>query len=1035
MTFKTASESASLVVFLLLALPTLSLAQEGTVSGEVIGETGEPVATATVEVVGTQIGTLTDESGRFTINLAPGEYNLRVRIIGFNESIRTVTVRAGETTTVRFELSARAVELDELVASVSARTQRRVELGTDIERVDAEEAVDRGAVSNLPELLTGRATGVSVNESSGQTGSASTINVRGRTSLTQDNTPIVYVDGARVSNSTSAGPISFDFGSLGSQTISRLDDFNPEDVSSVQVMKGPTAAAVYGSEAAAGVLVIETKSGSPGTPRVTVSTEQGWNEDFADYRDNYHNLTSVGGVTDVSNPDFQQWSPVENPVSGEVFARDNPLLNDRTRPFRRGHIENYNVSLRGGVDEVTYFSSIRFQQEDGVLPNNGLRRMSLRGNFEAQPSEDVSVSLSTFYVDSDIQVPHNDHSAFGMITNGEAGFPLYSFGRNADGSRGDCLATLLLGEPESACTSQEGNLTTTFDNLKTLDNGEELGRFVGSMTTRWVPSDWLTNRVTLGVDHRGTKTWQFVPVDSDRPFGDHSAGFRIEERRNGQTYTIDAASTASASLSDEVDASLTLGGQYINTNSETTGCTGEGGFASNTATACDAALSFTGYSSLFEIIEFGGFAQQQLSYRDYLFFTGALRIDDNSGFGEEQSAIFSPSASFSSVLTDMPFWNWELVSNLRFRLAWGTAAQAPSAYAHARTFRPVRVEENGQQLTGVTPADPGNPRLAPERNEEFELGFDGGILDDRLSFKLTYFNQTTTDAIVSTTVAKSSGFEGSQFVNVGEVENEGFEALLSGQILRSDNVVWDAQLSYSAQDPVVTSLGDEPPILQGGTNGMIREGYAPGAKYGPVIGSAERDENGDIIAESVEFLPGNIVDGSNDRYMGVGEPTNRQSLSTTLTLFGNLRFYTLFDRAAGHVKYDGTTAYLSPFIPGLNVSRKWALRHVESTPEEQAAMEMGGAASRFVFMSDADFVKWRELTVRYQLNSDQLPSFLGRLDGLGIALGARNLHTWTDYMGLDPESREDGGEDTFGQGVFFTQPPGRRFFGRVTVTF
>lgn len=1023
-------------VVLLMGAPVPARAQQGVVQGRVFEESGSAVAGATIQVVGTAIGTLSNQSGAYRLQVPSGTVRLRVESLGFGTATRTAMVGAGQTVNLDFTLSVSAIELSEIVASLSAASATRAELGIDVERFSAERELERAAVANVSQLLNGRATGVTVTASSGTAGSGSMIRVRGATSLTQDNNPIMYIDGVRVSNSTDTGPGSFDYPN--GQTISRLDDLNPQDIASIQILKGPTAAALYGSEAAAGVVVIETKRGLDGPARYTLTVEQGLSNEVVDYPDNYFNLTRNGGITDIDDPVIQQFRPVVNPATGDIYARNNPLMDPRTRPFRTGRGGVYGLSAQGGTESVNYFTSVRQEAEEGTLPNNDLERLSLRGNLRVTPSEQVTFTVSSNYMESSIRLPDNDRSGVGIITNAHAGLPIWSFGTRQDGTRGDCLATVLIGASEAGCAAREGNLTANFDKLMTVRNTQDLARFIGSTELRLQPVSWFTNRLVVGVDHIQSKDRNFVPLDPDRPFGSISAGFVNDRRTTEQIYTADYAGTFSWRAASNVGLASTLGAQYFRKHWERVGCTGEGGFASNTANACDAALTFSGYSDLSESVEVGAFYQQQVSFNDYLYATGGLRIDDNSGFGENQGAILSPSFNVSAVVSEMPFWNVDLLNQLRVRLAWGKAAQAPSPFAHARTFRPVRLAAGGQQLTGFTASDPGNPDLTAERNEEFEVGFDSEMLDGRLSLKFTYYNQETRDAIVASRVAPSTGFEGVRFVNIGAVSNEGVEAVVSTVLLDRENLLWDVDLRASTQDPIVTSLGDQPPIMRGSWSGMFMEGYAPGSYYGPVVGSAERDANGRIVPGSVETLPGNLSSpfvSDTYRYLGRPDPTNQQSLSTSITLFRNLRLSTMFDRAAGHHKNNDSQAFRSPFIPEVTGSRFYAFREVEATPEEQAGLELRREFADWVFIEPADYVKWREITVNYQLPVSLIQR-VGRVgSGANLTVGARNLYTWTNYSGLDPELRLDGGTDSFTSAEFYTQPPSRSYFARITLTF
>lgn len=1015
-------------------------AQQGRIQGTVTAADGRPLSGVAVGIVGTNTGAFTNDDGQYTIDIAPGTYDVQAVTIGYAAVTRSVTVVAGQTAMADFTLETRTISLDELVVSLEAGDARRAQIGTDLELFDAESEVDKAAVENFSDLLKGRTTGVSITESSGSVGAASTVRVRGSTSLTQDNNPIIYIDGVRVSNQTGTGPGSFDFGN--GQTISRLDDLNPADIASVQILKGPTAAAQYGSEAAAGVILVTTKTGRRANTQVTFQTEQGASFDYNDYWDNYYNLTAGGGITDLSDSRIQQWNPVLNPVTGDIFATHNPLKNPNTDPFRTAHEQSYALTARGGIESVDYFLSARYEDMQGVLPNNGVERYSFRANVGAQPATNLDVDVSTNLTLGDIRLPDNDRSAVGMITNAGAGLPLFSYGTLADGTRGDCLATVLSGAPESLCEARQGNLTANFDKLATIQNTQEIGRFIASVTANWRPSPWLSTRFTSGLDFTQTENRNLVPLDPDRPFGGNSDGVVNDSQETGKTISVEGAATGTFDLTESFSSATTVGAQFFGTQREIVACSGRG-FASATATACNAALTFDGSSDKIENNELGAFFQQRFGYRDYLFVTGSVRVDDNSAFGDNLGAIVSPSANVSAVLSDMPFWNIGAVNDFRFRFAWGKAAQAPAPFAEARTFRSVRVVVDGAPVSGISLLSPGNPDLAAERNEEFEVGFDGSAFNDRLGFKLTYYNQKTTDAIVATSVAPSTGFSGTKFVNLGEITNHGFEAQVGGTVIQDENVTLDMNLGFFTQDPKVTDLGDQPPILfgLGQDHLMFREGYAPGAYFGQVVAEAERASDGSIVPGSIVFLPGNLgpdgtpaTDATMDRYLGDQEPSNEQNLSATLTVFGRLRLYTLFDRAAGHVKFDQSNEFRSPFIPNATGSREFALRQAESTPEEQASMEIGDKALTPLFVFDADYVKWRELTLSYDVPAS-IVSKLRFINGLGITVGGRNLATFTGYEGLDPELRFDGGRDSFNASEFFSQPPVRTFFARLNVVF
>lgn len=1009
--------------------------QDGRVVGTVQSEAGGPINGATVILQGTEFGAFTDGNGQYTLTAPPGDYTIAVHAVGYSDAEKPVTVTAGQTVTVDFALEAAAVDMEEVVVSLSASETRRMEFGTDIERLNAAEQIDDAAITSFSDLLSSRATGVSIEATSGGVGTASKIRVRGATSLTQDNNPLVYVDGVRVSNETGAGPRAIDQGD--GQTISRLDDLNPEDIESVQVLKGPTAAAAYGSEAASGVVLIRTKHGSEGDTRFRTSAEVSSTHNTSDFSPNYFNLTRFTGITDPGDPDIQQFDPIQNPATGDVFARHHPI--EQNDLFRTGLNFEGNVSLRGGTDLLNYYGSGNYSEAEGPIPSNNSQNISVRGNFSAHPSPDVDLSINSNYVEKNVRTSGSGRSATNPVANAILGLPQFGYGTREDGSRGDCLATFVFGSPESSCAGRQGNLLATFPKILDVVNKSEARRFMGSIELNVRPTGWWSNRFSMGIDLIDSHDYNLVPLDPDRPFDDRSRGEIDDFRNSERIVTVDYAGTANAGLTDDLSSSTTVGAQYFGRHREMLACQGRGGFAGPTATACSASLTFNTSTEVAEINEVGAYLQQQLRYRDYLFGTAAVRVDDNSGFGENQGAIVSPSVNASAVLSEMPFWDVDFVSNFRLRFSWGKAAQAPGPFDALRTFVPVRIEKGGEQVSGLKPEDPGNPNLKPERNEEFEAGFDASLWEDRVSVRFSYFNQTVTDAILDRRVSPGTGFSGPQFVNIAATENEGVEGVVSGRVIDGDDVDWDVSFQFQTEDPVITDMGDLAPIrgfFQ--MAGMFHEGYAPGSYYGPIYVDAQRDENHDIVPGSVELAPGNLDFRSNPnfRYQGRPNPTNRQTVSTTLRLFDRLNVSALFNRRAGHRRMNDTGGSRNCFIPDVSGGKLCAFREAMLTPAEQAALEEDVADAPQIFVTDGDFIKWRELTIRYRLPESVLSSVVGGLQSATVTVGGRNLATWTDYFGVDPEANISGGTDAFSNtGMYGTIGPARTFFGKISVVF
>jgi len=1031
---------------LLFQSQSLAAQAQGTITGIVLDEaTQRPMSSVQVHIPSIQMGTLSNDSGRFLLlNVPAGVHTIRAEQVGYGSVEQSVTVASGQTLTVNLELASVAIDLGELIVSVDAVAARKMEFGTDIERFDAGAEVEKGAVGSMSDLLSGRAAGVDIQRGAGPIGSASRIRVRGVTSLTQGSNPIIIIDGIRSNNQTDLGPESIDW--TEGRTFSRLDDLNPADIASVQVIKGPTATALYGAGAASGVILIETHKGSRSDHRVQINSEFGFVEDVAHYWDKWYNFTKYLGITSVDDPIARQWNAITNDVTGDVWGFNNTITNPLTSPLRKGGFHNTTITASGGSDDVQYFISGRYKDADGPYPNNEMDQTSIRANITATPHEDFQISVNTNYLETNVRVPESSRSFRGYSTNTGAGSPIASFGVRPDGTRGDCLGALLPGadvaSANASCLLRQGNLIANFDNLNTIYSGQNTGRFVGSAQMRWSPLSWLTNRMVMGIDHSQMQDLNEFPVDGARPFGVLSAGYVRDQRITDVNRTFEYTGTIVTTPFTDLQSTTSIGAQYFASKTELVACIGEGGFASSTATACDAALIQTGFSNVVERIEVGTYLQQRFGFRNYLFATGGVRYDDNSAFGTAQSGIWSPSANASLVLSDMPFWNPDSkISSLRVRFAWGTAAQAPPPSAAINRMLPVRLEVGGNQVTGISAAYPGNPELTAERKSEIEFGVDAGLFDERLAVKLTYYQQETTDAIVTRFLAPSLGSRGEQWVNVGKLENKGIELSIGAQLVNTPGFSWDIDLRHSTQDPIITDLGGTPPLFLGGNVGAFVEGYAPGVYYGPTIESAQRASDGSIVAGSIVVAPGDMNLAAYPTYSSHGsqQAGNFQNLSTTFTFFnGSLRLSALFDRKGDIAKNNSSDRFHVSFGRDRAATWHYAFREYRVSAAHQAGMEKsltdGSAWRDFVFHEDGTFIRFRELTLAY--DAPQAFSSAFGASRASITLGARNLLLWTPYTGLDPETITRGGITNFpANEEFYGEAQPRTFFTRVSLTF
>lgn len=604
--------------------PSIGLAQAtGTALGQVTDSaTGAPLSGAQIVVVGTTRSTTTDDQGRYRLpGLPAGPTELRALRIGFAASSRTVTIPEGGEVTADFTLAATVVQLDELVTTITG-DQRRRELANAISTIDVDSVVARAPVTNLSEVLNARATGVTVLESSGGVGNGSRIRIRGSNSLSLGNSPVVYVDGARV-NSAPQSSILF----TGGQEPSRLDDINPADIESIEIVKGPSAATLYGTDAANGVIRVTTKRGEAGATRWNAFASLGTITD--PYEDEYPlNFGGLDGPNPLTAASCFAFMASQGLCEQRALLSYQPLNDPIVGPIASGGAQQYGLSVSGGRDLFNYHVSADWEKEVGpvrlsdsvrtalsqagtLLPwqtrPNQLRRANVRANFGATLPAGFGIQAHAGYTDSRVTRLGNDDYALGLITNGLGGSfsPLLGFG----------------GHGFNVVAPHESFAATL---------PQDIDRFTGSVQGTWQPPavSWLSARATVGFDLTDDQQTSFLPngaITRLDPFT--AAGSRIVTTDQTHSWTGDASVTATLGLTPEISSRTTVGGQYFRNRENILVLIGRG--------LPPGSDVLTGTSTQF-LLELGNatattglFAEQQFSWRNRLFLTGGLRADDH----------------------------------------------------------------------------------------------------------------------------------------------------------------------------------------------------------------------------------------------------------------------------------------------------------------------------------------------------------------------------------------------------------------------
>lgn len=984
----------------------LSAQDRGTVAGMVRdADSGQPLVGAAVYVEGTNYSTLSNVEGRFLLpNIPPGTHSLRATYVGYGPVAHEFTVDAGGAASVDFDMSVSTLQLDGIVVTATGE-QRKRELANSADNLDANALVEVAAVNNVSDLLQARSPGVQVFSSAGTSGVGSRIRIRGSSSISLSNDPLIYVDGIRVDSRQSGL-------GAGGQEASRLDDFNLEDIEDIEIVKGPSAATLYGTEAANGVIRITTKRGRPGETRWNAWAEGGLIQEPNTYPLNYRGLDAGGGP-------FARRCLLNDVAAGrctQTGLETFQVLHDpELTPIDRGGRGQLGLSLSGGSERINYYVAGEMETEVGPykLPEadrrdleergvpitseverpNQLKRRNLRVNLNSQIADNATLSVRTGYLDSHFAYLGNDNNSFGLLPSAFLG------SSTRDDPWGFQAPAQLFG--------------------RTLY--QDIQRLTASGTVGWSPLPWLQASATAGLDFYSRKDISFFARDIGVP-GQSNLGRKDTDFINQYQYTFDANSTASFDLTDAITSKTAVGVQYF--ENQYSGTTAWGIDIVNGASSIGAAAET--FSSEFHTFEktAGVFIDQQFGLNDRLFVTGAIRADDNSAFGQDFDLIYYPKAGVSWIASEETFFpEIGFLDQLRFRAAWGKSGVQPGSDDAIRTLAANAITTPGDATgSGVSIGNIGNSTLEPEESSEIEAGFDAEMFGGRAALEFTYYDKSTSGALITVPLAPSLGASASRWINIGDVSNKGVEVALSGTVLDTEAVAWDVTLAGSINKNELISLGEGTEPI--GSQTRFVPGFPLGGQWErPIESWSDADGNGIIT-------PDEVVVGDTISYLGPGQPENQLTFSTSIQLFSDFRVYGLLDYRGNYIAYNNTERFRCRFRiceglidPAADLSDQARGVAAVLHPSQTVAG----------YMEKGDFVKLREVSLSYTL-PEQIAGRMGA-SRAQVVLTGRNLGVWTDYSGMDPEINWNGSGDNFGVSEFLTQPPVRYYTLRVNFTF
>jgi TonB-linked SusC/RagA family outer membrane protein len=1016
--------------FVLALCAATAQAQQATVTGRVT-ETGsaKPVDQAQVNIVGTTLGSITNAEGRYTIrNVPAGTHQVRVLRVGYTEQKAAVTVAAGTAATQDFALTSVPISLAPVVTTATGET-RRVEIGNALSQIDASKVMETAPVRSIDDLINSRAAGVNI-QTGTQTGAGSRVRIRGQSSLNLGNDPIYVIDGIRMTSDLQSQRYT-----TGGSNTSRTLDINPEEIENIEVVKGPSAATLYGTDAANGVIVITTKKGRAGATRWNVYGESGLLRDQNDYPYNYtiagHNPGSTA-YRECTLPQVSTGVCIKDSV--RVYA---PVHDDDATPIGTGDRYQTGAQVSGGSELIRFFVAAEREGETGVLElpaferrrfdstatpirdwtdrPNKLAKNSFRANLNASLNSKLDLSLNTGFINLD--------QRFTLESNATAGLGSHLFG--GPGYKTNCNVAVTPATPCNGYRAWTPGYTWQ-ENV-----GQKVNRFIVSLDANWRPASWNVTRVNVGndltdrVDNDLRLRGEAPPLTAT-----YRDGFAGDGRTDIRNTTANISSTASFNPRPWLNSKTTAGVQYVNYNLDQAAAEGTTLPPGAQTAGSGATKNSVEATTLAKTL--GAFLEQAVALNDRLFITGAVRTDQNSAFGTNFQAVYYPKASVSWILSDegfFPRWSW--IDQLRLRSAYGASGVQPGPNDALRSFEAVTVNIANADLPGVRSDRIGNKDLKPERTAEIEGGFEAKMLNNRLSVDLTYYHKKTRDALISAIVAPSAGTEVTNVRrNLGSVMNKGFELLTSVQILDRRAFAWDVTLNGSANTNKLISLGDTPEQI--GTITRVKEGYPLFGWWAQrITGWNDKNKDG-ILTYNADANLNEVFVNDSSEFRGYTQP--RYTLTATNGfdfLSRRLRFQTLFDYRGGYLAYNNTERIRCVSRQNCN-----GLMNPGASFEEQAmvvATRDHPIRTLDGFLQPGAFVKLRELSVSYTMSPNIAALMKAR--SASLILTGRNLAKWSNYRGVDNENdfTVTGGGDT--PQDFQTVGPASYYIVRISLGF
>ncbi|HKP32979.1 MAG TPA: SusC/RagA family TonB-linked outer membrane protein [Chitinophagaceae bacterium] len=1024
MNFKKTKKTALLRFGLLamIQLICLSVFAQVRINGRVTGKEGKGIPGISVIVKGTNYGTATDANGDYALNadLRSGSHVLEFSGIGFKKVEQTVSISGNGPFVANAELNEDPLGLDEVVITGASQGMTKKQLGNTINVVKGDQLA-KASTGNVLSALQGKSPGAQIIQNNGDPAGGVSVRLRGISTIFGSSEPLYIVDGIIVNNATNrvtnteTGYDGANF--VGTIGQNRLADINPADIERIEILNGAAAAAIYGSRANAGVVQIFTKKGSSGAPTINFYTTAMVSK-LRNKLDVNQAPTKFGGSPDVQTQD----------ILTPALTTTTPVTRYDYQDyiFRPAYGTDNNISVSGGREKTKYFLSASYFFNQGIVKNTDYRRYSFRATVDQAINNVFSFNLGLNYVNSASNEKPDGNSFFSPMN-----------GVTIIGNFHDIWTRDALGNIKAVGERGRANPVSVIEDIK---QRQETNRVLANAGLKIRPMKGLTFDYSLGIDQYSQNGSTFIP-----PFA-----YNVSTAFWGGGATLDPTLNGYSGTGNDIYFGINhdLTGNYQFDISSDLGSTTQVGYslqyeknrysllhgrglAPFVQTVNGASTILPGVDDRSEISVSGLYVQENLRFKNRLFISGAVRVDGSSVFGENERNQTYFKASGSYVLSDSKIWddmaNWW--NQFKLRVAYGESGNLTGigAYSRFNTYSSnsylARTSLNSSSVLA-------NEKVKPERQKELEIGTDMAFFQNRLGLTFTWYKKRVEDLLINRQIAPTNGFS-SLLDNFGSLENKGFEISLNGSPVQTKDLRWDLSLLFNHNRNKAIKIGQALTLLStnAGAPIAILEGQPIGVFYGTFFaldpgGNQVKDpvgfpqiekgtQNGPL-SYTVQRNASGIPTGTTLRkIIGDPNPDFTSSLSSDVT-YKKFNFHFQFDAV------QGVDVFNADFRTRQGVGNgKFAEQ------EHRGQLPRGWVNSVYQIeqwrVDDGSFVKLREVQISYSIGK------LKWIQDLTLRLGGRNLISWDNYKGYDPEVNA-AGQSTILRGIDFGSVPIPRTF-------